>query len=414
MKKRVLVILLSALGLFVTGCGSSSAKDDGKVNLTIWYYQNSMSDNVISGAKEEFSDYNLEFKKLPSDGYETKIDTSLNSGNGPDIAMMFSMTPYYKYSDKFINLLDYDAESKKKDYLDWKWDLGTTPDGKALIAMPVDIGPMGLFYREDIFKEAGLPNTPEEVSKQINDWDTYFAAAKQVKEKTDAYMFDSALSIFNTAYLQQDKFNYDRDGKLIVDDGHIKKVWDLAIKAIDEGLTAKVPSGSAEWAPAMNSNKIASMPGASWQRTNVSDAAPDTSGKWRVAMIPGGSANYGGSFMSAFKASKHPKEAVEVLNYLVSIKSQEKNYSDLNIYPSTPALYSEKVMDQPEEFFGGQNTNEYLSKSAEAIKTVYVDPREAATLDAIVSQLKLVESQGKNSDDAWKDAVSEATSVSEQ
>ena len=44
-------------------------------------------------------------------------------------------------------------------------------------------------YRADLFKEAGLPSEPAEVSRQLNSWEAYAAAGEQIKEKLGARYF---------------------------------------------------------------------------------------------------------------------------------------------------------------------------------------------------------------------------------
>ena len=42
----------------------------------------------------------------------------------------------------------------------------------------------------------------------------------------------------------------------------------------------------------------------------IQGQAPDTSGKWDIAAVPGGGGNWGGSYLAIPKQSSHPKEAV--------------------------------------------------------------------------------------------------------
>lgn len=412
-KKLIATLLVAVTAMTsVIGCGKKEEADDGEVKLTIWYYNDALSTKVLEDAKKQFPDYNLDIKKMPSDGYETKVDTALNSGNGPDIATMFSMAPYYKYSDKFVNLLEYGADDVKDEYLDWKWDICLTPDKSAMIGFPMDIGPMALFYRADLFEAAGLPSEPDKVSSQLNTWEAYLDAAEQLKDKTGVKMFDSITSVFKGAYLQMEEFSYDREGNLIVENGHVREAWDIAIDALERDVVS-LSSGN-EWGPAANEGVFASFPGASWQQTNIEQSAPDTTGKWRIASIPGGSGNYGGSFLSVFKSTKYPKEAAEVAMWLMNSDNQLAAYSDINVYPSTPSIYDDAAMNKENEFFGGQVTNEYFSISAENINTSYIDPRESQTMDAFMTALSLVEGQGKDPEKAWEDALAEAKLCAEQ
>lgn len=84
--------------------------------------------------------------------------------------------------DRFYNLYDLGAGDIEDQYLPWKWKQGVTPSGQ-MIGFPMDTGPTALFYREDLFKEAGLPSDPEDVTRQINSWDAYADAGEQAQGK---------------------------------------------------------------------------------------------------------------------------------------------------------------------------------------------------------------------------------------
>lgn len=172
MKSRKVSGIVMSLFMFcvVIGCtkpvSTEDADADSKVQLTIWYYNRSIDDELLARVQEQFPHVKLKTQKIDSATYKTKLQTTLIAKNGaPDIVAMNDwVSEFLPYHDEFVNLLDLEGEEIKDQYLDWKWNQALTPDKKHLIALPMDIGPTALFYREDLFKEAGLPTDPDEVS----------------------------------------------------------------------------------------------------------------------------------------------------------------------------------------------------------------------------------------------------------
>lgn len=98
------------------------------------------------------------------------------------------MVELFPSADRFYDLRELGADRLKDQYLEWKWNQGITPDGK-MIAFPMDTGPTALFYRSDLFKQAGLPSDPEKVSASIRTWDDYMAAGEQLQQKFGSRSF---------------------------------------------------------------------------------------------------------------------------------------------------------------------------------------------------------------------------------
>src|SRR5207253_1807881 len=119
-----------------------------------------------------------------------KLLTALSAGSGaPDIGMIdiSQMDNFLKYPDKFYDLNTLGADKIKNDYLEWKWNQGMAAKGQQ-IGLPTDIGPTVMYYRSDLFKQAGLPYEPDDVAAKIKTWDDFLKAGVQLKEKTGKLM----------------------------------------------------------------------------------------------------------------------------------------------------------------------------------------------------------------------------------
>jgi cellobiose transport system substrate-binding protein len=402
-------LLLLVMILTLCGCSSEHSSSGGKKTLTLWYWNRGLDDKLIASVQKQFPDIRIKAQKIGGD-FKSKLKTTLAAGSGgPDIVAFNDWVgEIFPNSDRFYDLYGLGAKKIEPEFLDWKWKLGVTPQGK-MIALPIDTGPTALFYRADLFKQAGLPSDPEEVSRTVRTWEDYFSLGKKLQEKLgqDVKLTDNIGSIYTQVNAQSDKIYFSKDEAFIGQDpsSSMKKAWDLSVKASQMGLLANANGNTSEWNAAMSNGKIASFVGAVWNKEVLEQAAPDTAGKWRVARAPGGDGNNGGSFLAIMGTSKYPKEAFEVIKWIQNPENQVKSFSDVNLFPSAKKALEADVMNKKEPFFGGQATGEIFSESARNVRPAYFGPKYQNINGIVNRQLQTVALQGKDPDKAWEDSV---------
>src|SRR5215212_7811032 len=64
---------------------------------------------------------------------------------------------------KWTDLNSLGAADLKSTFYQWKWDAATTKDGQ-VVGLGTDIGPEGVCFRSDLFKQAGLPTDRAELA----------------------------------------------------------------------------------------------------------------------------------------------------------------------------------------------------------------------------------------------------------
>ncbi|QGQ96033.1 extracellular solute-binding protein [Paenibacillus psychroresistens] len=431
------LLLTSVLVIALTGCGSSKSADSTpsgtkaptteatvetavgettapttapteKVKLTLWYWNGSVDEELYKKVSVQFPNIELDAQKIGGD-FRVKLLAALSAGDGaPDITgINEDVQTYMGNKDKFYNLFDLGADSVKADYLEWKWNAGVSGDGTFMLGFPMDTGPTALYYRTDLFKNAGLPSEPTEVSAQIKTWDDYLNAGKKIRDTSDGKVFliDNDISVFNQYFAQQDKAFFDNTDNFIGDQPHVKTGFDLAAAFSKEKVVAKVANWTPEWNAAANNGKFASFVGASWMTSTLIAGAPDTKGKWRVAAAPGAAGNNGGSFLAIPKQSKHPKEAFEVMKWLENAQNQANSYASKGLFPSTLASYEDPQMTQADEFYGGQKIGEVFADSAQKVKPKYLGLNQNIATNAFNDELTNMEKSGKDPAKALADAI---------
>jgi cellobiose transport system substrate-binding protein len=214
-------------------------------------------------------------------------------------------------------------------------------------------------------------------------------------------VYDQAVSQQATRYL-------DEKNTFIGDGEQIKNAWDLAVDAYRRGITANALEWTPDWNAGMSTGRIASFVGAVWMAQVLEEAAPDTSGSWRVCRAPGGAGNSGGSFLAITKYCRDPEAAFEVITWLQSPENQlVYGLNEMQLYPAAIAAIEDERAQKAEEFFGGQIINEVFATSAQEVKPAYLSPYDNVIEPAFTDEIANVWSLGKDPDRAWRDALRE-------
>lgn len=412
--RRSLMLGAGLLPLALASCGSAPTISDDPDELVLWYWNRSASPELLKQAEQQIpgSDRHLRADAIGT-SFDTKLRTSL-AGEAyiPDITYINQNNAlYFPNEDLFLDLSELGAESVKDEYYKWKWDRGITPSGRFCF-FPLDIGPTGYYFRQDIFAEAGLPSTPEDVSAAITTWQDWIALGVELKEATDSFLVNDALNVYEEFLNSSPERYFDTDDKplYLQPDSAIRQAWDTSIAAIEAGVTARIPrERGTDRSAAWSSGRTAGNIGASWWAQELEESAPDTAGAWRLASQPVRPGNSGGSFAALPHTCKDPEAALAFITWINSPENQAAAYQDVSLFPSTPASFADLTYSG--DFYGGQDPLEFFSTAAESVPSSFISYWETVIAGAFVLELANVETSGKDPERAWDDAVAQAEKV---
>jgi cellobiose transport system substrate-binding protein len=411
---RAALLASAAAGLGGTAACSGGAGDEANTH-TLWYWSGGLSDDVVAEAVTRFNQTKLEPSVIGGD-FKQKLVTTMNGRRFvPDITGIKgeNIAEMLAEPDRFIDLNTLGAGSLRSQFVDWKWQQGSTTDGR-LIGFPIDIGPTAMFYRQDIFARAGLPTEPAQVAAAMSTMDDWFAAGQQLKAAVpESFMVENVQGTFDMIIRQGGKRFIDENNRFIGDQDHIRRAWDQAIRAIDLGIAAPKLDNQDKTNATANGTFASSL-GAAWYTFDIKSGAPDTSGLWRVAPMPGGPGNQGGSFLALPRESRNPQLAFEVVTWLLSPENQARGFTDAGLFPASPAVYSMPALTGGDPFFGGQATIEVFGPAAENVPAAYEAPADVAVGQPFTDEITNVWTAGKDRDTAWNDAVSAARGIAER
>lgn len=398
--------------LLVTGCspGSGGGGSGDSKSFEFWSFTGINQKADVEVYKKAHPDVEIKLTEVGSTTETAQaLTTALAGGKVPDLVLIQGddLPKFMQSADNFVDLASLGADQRKGDYLDWVMKQSVTQDGK-IIGIPTDVGGMAIAYRTDLFKAAGLPTDRDQVSKLWPTWDGFLETGKKYVQATGKPFLDNtSTSVFFQAVNQGTERYYDADHKLSYDKNpQVKAAFDLALKIHQAGITSKITSWSTGWTAGMGKGDFAVVSAPSWMLNAIHTNAPNTAGKWDVAAIPGGSGNWGGSYLAIPKRAKNPKAAWAYIAEMQSPSGQLAHFLQQGALPTTPSVYSDpQLVARTDPFFSNAPIGKIYTQSVLGIKPFYIGPEDATVGSEMLNTLVSVE-QGKVApDDAWNTAL---------
>jgi cellobiose transport system substrate-binding protein len=402
---------LAAAVLVAAACSSGSGGDSGSGSkaFEFWSFTGINQKADVNAYTSAHPDIKIKLTEVGSSSETAQaLTTALAGGKVPDLVLIQGddLPKFMQDPGNFVDLARLGADSRKGDYLDWVMSQSTTRDGK-IIGIPTDVGGLAIAYRTDLFKAAGLPTDRDAVAKLWPTWDAFLDVAKRYVQATGKPFLDNApTSVYYQAVNQGTERYYNADRKLEYDNPQVKAAFELALRFITAGVTAKQSSFSAGWSAGMSKGAFAAMAAPSWMLNSIRTNAPGTKGLWDVARIPGGAGNWGGSYLAIPKRAKNQRAAWNYISEMQSPASQLAHFLTSGALPSTPSVYSDpQLTSRTEPFFSNAPIGKIYTESVTGLKPFYIGPDDGPIGTEFLNALTSVE-QGKVAPDkAWSTAL---------
>ena len=169
------------------GTGSGGGGDD--VTLTITTFGTFGYEDLYKEYEEANPGVKIEATNIDTGGNaRTDLFTKIGAGGLSDIVAIeegwLGAIMEEGVVENFADLRDYGIEDRKADWVDWKYETATAPDGR-VIGYGTDIGPSGICYNAPAFEAAGLPTDRESVAELLDgDWENYFEIGQKYTDDT--------------------------------------------------------------------------------------------------------------------------------------------------------------------------------------------------------------------------------------
>ncbi len=296
--RSVAPALIAALALTIAACSggsspssstdSESASPGGVTRIKVWAWYPEFKP-VVDLFNSTHKDIQIDWTNAGTGPDEyTKLQTALKAGKGaPDVVMLeFQELPTINLTKHLLDMGKYGAKKIKDNYVDWAWKQST--DGEKVYAIPVDAGPMGLLYREDIFKKHDL--------KVPTTWAEYKETAVALKKKDPkAFITDFGANdggFMHGLFWQAGAKPYTYSASTLPNIGvkindpaaqQVMTYWDDLVKS---GLADTKSYGTTDFYNGLSTGKYATYIAAGWGPGYLQSVAKKTAGKWRAAPLP--------------------------------------------------------------------------------------------------------------------------------
>lgn len=382
----------------------------------------SINDFGVFGYKPLYAEYqkshpNIEIVESVNEynTHHTNLINHLAAGSGAaDIEAVDEgfMAQLKARPEQFANLLDFGAADLEKNYAKFKWQASLSADGKKQIGLGTDVGGLAMCYRTDLFAKAKLPTDRDKVSALWPTWEKYVETGNKFKAaKTGAAFFDAATNLYNGQVYQLDKSYYEPGTSNVIVDKNpgIKAAWDLTMKAIEQGLSAKLVAWQPDWVTAFQKGTFATITCPAWMGGYIKENAPGTAGKWDIAAVPGAAGNWGGSWLTIPAQSKHQKEAYELAAFLTAPAQQVRVFKEVGNFPSAvPAIQDPAVQGFKNPFFNDAPTGKIFGESAINLKPQFQGEKHGPIRKAVEDGITRVEQGRQKPAEAFAQSLKDA------
>jgi multiple sugar transport system substrate-binding protein len=282
-----------ALGLNLDLSALSPSIKDPDHPVTITFESPWGSSPLIQKLAKEFHQIHpnikIEFQNVPQEQEETKLTTQIAGGNAPDTAYVDSGTVGdFGPRGALLGLNDYMSQSKASPPSDYVPAFKTmnTYQGQ-MYGLPYDGESTGLFYRKDLFQDAGITQPPTTWAELQSDAQKLTDAAKR-QYGIAMFATQGETSYYFTPFLYQAGGTETTD-----DDKQAALATPQAIEAAQfyTGLAKYSPpdlwaSNSYDGRVAFATGKVGLYIAGAWLVGDLQRSFPKVSSKWATAPLP--------------------------------------------------------------------------------------------------------------------------------
>ncbi|WP_199750397.1 ABC transporter substrate-binding protein [Brachyspira aalborgi] len=424
LQSKLISIILSSI--LILSCGNSKIKqavsklptidENTETEITVWAW-NVAAKALVESAKTFNEKYpkikvNVQEYGLAQNVYE-RYSVILSSGVGvPDIIQIESdyvQTFAETYPQYFFDMNGYIDIDGKVDPS--KISTSYDSEGK-LVSIPWDSGPVVMFYREDLFNQAGID------INSIITFEDYISAGKKLKEKFPNIImtglpFTQDENLFRCLLVANKSYYLNNKGEITVASSKAIETLQMIKRLIDEG----VAKNTINWDGGIVANKngeLASWIMGGWWGGTIKDQMPEMKGKWKIAPIPafpdGARASSSGGAGLSITASEPIKQAAAlefIKESLMNVDNQLMMYEKYSLFPSYLPTYDDERFLKSDDYFGDDFNKILADVTKEIPNVIYASKDFAEIKNTVVSVYEDVLNNNRDIKSALEQAASQ-------
>lgn len=357
--------------------------------IEVWSWDVALKSLQIAAEKFKEIHPNVEFvfEDMGTDQIYDRMLTGLATGTGmPDVVSLEGerVTVYAsKFPEGFEDLSSY---VNKEDFLPVK--VAECEINGKMRGVPWDSGPCGVFYRTDIFEQAGI--NPDDVKT----WDDFIEAGKEI-DKLGIKMLPVAVSrndtMFRIILSQLNGFYFDANGNTVLDSDVAKKAMTIVKKMNDAGIIYD----NVNWdglVTCTKEGKVATVVNAVWWAGTLQDECQNLEGKWAVMPLPKvegtshrGAVN-GGSNIVVPASANNKEAAIAFATFAMTDNdSVVAGFKEYGLYPSYIPTYEQEIFNLEVPYFNNQKIWKIFNEVGQEVPSMNYTDNFAEVNDIVVN-----------------------------
>jgi cellobiose transport system substrate-binding protein len=298
----------------------------------------------------------------------------------------------------------------QEQWLPWLWQPAYRA-GQAY-AVGAETGPLGLCYRPGLLREAGLPSSPAQLARAWSTWAGYLAFGRTFRHRIPrgpAFM-DSVTGVYNAMVSQARRQYYGAAARLALPSHAVKRAWDTAVTAAQDGLSARLTAMTPAWDAGVTRLSFATTVCPAWLLSSIERlSGAHGAGTWAVTSVPGGTGNWGGFYLAIPRASTHQLDAYQLALYL-SGQQAGPALAQAGAFPaSSPAINAATTITS--SYFSGSPVGRIFSLAADRMPAAPAGPATATIGALLDGALSRAEAGRLPPSRAWATAIRRATAA---
>ena len=337
MHKKLIVLLIVAVAL-AAGSALAATSGSGKVTLTLWHNYGTEANavaavNLAKAFEKAHPNISVKVVSQPAANYFALLQASAISKTGPDLGVMWTGLFAIKYQKFLLNLKPYFSSAEQSKINSLRYMAPNFDPSKGFLVMPLENQFYMGFYNKALLRKAGISAAPR-------NWSELYAACAKLKAARVIPMVygadpqaiqSSPYPWYDMSYLlagivspAQWKDLY--TGHMPWTSPRIAAQMTKWVSLRKKGCTNKDVLTKTNILGAFIKGKAAMISDGNWDAATFQKALGS---KVAPFVLPfsdrpqKGVIQYSGDGFSVLKYSKHQKEAVEFLKFMMSAQGQK-------------------------------------------------------------------------------------------
>ncbi|MEV7871608.1 sugar ABC transporter substrate-binding protein [Streptomyces sp. NPDC088124] len=371
-----------------SGSASTTSTSGKATHITFWSALRG-SQEVVDAFNKTHDTIQVDFQQIPSGdaGGYAKLSNAARAGNAPDVATLeYPQVPGFAIDGVARDITDLVSDGLRAKLLPQA--LGLTTFEKRTFSLPLDVEPMVMHYRVDLFEKYGL-DVPRS-------WEEFESLARTVRRKAG----DRRLVLFPTdGFTQFGAWSWQAGAQWFDTAGG---AWNVSLadeptrrvaaywqRLIDDDLVFMNAVNSRQSDAQIGNGLVLTRLTGAWEAGAQMNKQPGQKGLWAIAPLPQWDVDrpavgtHGGSTFAITKDSRHPEAAMEFIEWQISHPDSLRarlSSGASSQYPAAPGLIAVGREAFDRGYYGGQDIYTLFEQQAHTIRDGWIwGPRSTAT-----------------------------------